>query len=121
MDAGSTPPPSLPFALAKAYGVKTVKPVQPAAAPTEAKPAGVNPAGTPAKPRAIVDVIDTLSSRQLTEKLQALVAAKVDKPAFEAVKPVAAAPGSLPFYRRPTDAIDAATEIAVGRTLDTQG
>ncbi|MEM7754276.1 MAG: hypothetical protein AAF297_01420 [Planctomycetota bacterium] len=118
----SVPPtgsPTIPFALAKAYGVKTVKPLAPTGPAFETKPTAQIASTSTAKP--IADVLDVLTSKQVTAKIGALIAAKVDKPAFESVRPVTAAAEALPFYRRPTDAIDAATEIALGRALDTQG
>ena len=118
MQAGSTPPPTIPFALAKAYGVKAiattiaVKPINPA------PPADKAASKAPAAPTP--DRIE-LTARKLSAKLAGLVAAKVDKPAFDQVKPVVAADDALPFYRRPNQINDVATEIAVGRTLDTTG
>ncbi|MEM1184709.1 MAG: hypothetical protein AAGI53_06860 [Planctomycetota bacterium] len=122
-------PPTIPFSVAKAYGVKapaktvTVQPVGPGTTPVS-KP-GTNPVAK----ALIAPQVDaaTLTTKTLTKKIASLVAAKVDAPAVATpVKPITAAPvtsatDALAFYRRPTDAVDVATEIAVGRSLDTQG
>jgi len=118
-------PPTIPFSVAKAYGVKapaktvTVQPVGP----------GTTPVSKPVAKALIAPQVDaaTLTTKTLTKKIASLVAAKVDVPAVATpVKPITAAPVTSPadalaFYRRPTDAVDVATEIAVGRSLDTQG
>lgn len=106
MDATSSIPPSIPFRVAQAYGVRA--PQSPATAtPHEA-----------ARVQAAADRVEL--SR--TSKARSLVAAKVPQRMDYAV-PAAppAARGALTLYAHPADRHAAATAVRVGRSLDVQG
>ncbi len=95
--------PSIPFHLAKAYGVSPTR-VRPASTPGTVARIGNSPQNDP-------------QSNQLTA---ATVPGKINFDA--AAKPSPAAPGgTLPFYTRPGDRNEAATVIQAGRSLDITG
>jgi hypothetical protein len=94
--------------LARTYGV--------ASARATGVVAKITPAATPA-PAAPAPSVKTPSKAQ--NLVGAVVPGKVD---FSTDTPRPAAPGaSMPFYRRPTDRMEAATALSVGRTLDVTG
>ncbi|MGQ0629115.1 MAG: hypothetical protein ACT4PL_13580 [Phycisphaerales bacterium] len=99
-------PPTLPFALSRAYG-SGVTPVRPVTAAHGAAPvANVNPG---------VDRGPSFADRLAA----AVVPGRVN---FDGPTPQPSVQnGSIAFYRRPGDLNAAATAIALGRTLDVQG
>lgn len=96
-------PPTLPFHINKAYGVRgpvTVRPVQPVA---------------PAQSQSLSDAV------RVSPGVARLVAGAVPgSVGFEAGTPRPTG-SSLPFYRHPADANAAATSVNLGRVIDTNG
>jgi hypothetical protein len=113
----------IPFRAAAAYGVPSTRPSvapRPMVAPGEA----IRPA--------VVDIVETTSTR--VEGIRRLVAGTVrsdinrgigfdeDGPRGTAPRPaVPRADGTLHLYNRQADRMEAATGVAIGRSLDVQG
>jgi hypothetical protein len=108
MDASQIPA-VLPFSAARAYGVRPgAMPVTPSA-PVDALT------------RQVKDRAD-LSGRAISrEKIDAIVAATVERDADFAPGPVARTADTIPMYRHPADRNAAAVGVDVGRRLDVQG
>ena len=112
-------PPSLPFHVAKAYGVRGPQATPPTPAALNTPVVG---AITPESGVATVRGIDSVS-----DGVKALVAGVTTVQAEPEATPVASsAPSpirgaSLPFYRNPADQNAVATTIDVGRSLDVEG
>lgn len=113
----------IPFRAASAYGLSGG--VRPATQTPRAVP------GQSIRP-SIVDVVETTSTR--TEGIQRLVAGTVrsdinrgigfdeDGPRGTAPRPAPPMPdGTLHLYTRQADRMEAATGVAIGRSLDVQG
>jgi hypothetical protein len=113
----------IPFRVAAAYGV-------PAARQTAAPRPSVSP-GQAIRP-AVVDIVETTSTK--VDGLRQLVAGTVrsdinrgigfdeDGPRGTAPRPaVPRADGTLHLYNRQADRMEAATGVALGRSLDVQG
>ncbi len=94
-------PPTLPFALARAYGVQPTVRVRPIA-PVSAAEAAVAPSK-----------VETRISRLVAGAVPGGVRFDGETPT-----PVADA---VPFYRHPADKNAAATSVNLGRVLDTSG
>ena len=116
----------IPFRAASAYGIR---PTQSAEAPPRVAP---GQAITPPASTTRVDLVETTSNR--IEGIQKLVAGTVrsdinrglgfdeDGPPGTAPRPAPpTADGSLHLYNRQADRMDAATGVALGRSLDVQG
>lgn len=119
-------PPSLPFRLAKAYGVQPTQQPAKSERGVTVTPVG-NGAYTGVQPTDKADLSSVDSTAAIREKL---VAAKVPGGvSFEGGRAVPGAPASqasgaaasLPFYRHPADRNAAATSINLGTHLDTRG
>jgi len=108
---------SLPFHVARAYGVSTA---QPAAPSRPATPANAAP---PTPPPAQVQPTDAADTTQPSAKIQSLVAGQVTQPIdFNATPAAKLAPGAtLQLYNRAADRIEAATAVRIGRSLDVTG
>jgi hypothetical protein len=129
MNMDSTGP--IPFRASAAYGVR---PTAPAGRPIAATTA--TGAGTAIRP-AVVDQVETRSAT--TERLDLLVAGTVRSDinrgtGFDGdsvsniasgthlpTRPQAVNEGPMHLYNRQADRIEAATGVALGRTLDIQG
>lgn len=97
-------PPTIPFHVAQAYGVRP--PAGPAARPG----AAASPAATIGGP-----------SAKLPSAAQKLVGATVPgRVDFSGERP-APTGGAIPMYRHPADRNAAATAVSVGRSLDVSG
>lgn len=97
-------PPTLPFHLARAYGVTQTPRVRPVApVPPVERSAGGAPAA------------------QTDPRLGRLVAAVVPGGVEFSGDSPRPASSSLPFYRHPADRNAAATGVSLGRVLDTNG
>jgi hypothetical protein len=118
-------PPTLPFHLAKAYGVR------PAAKPTDRPAITVTPVAPGVDRvdgvRAPADTADLATTRKAEAIRQRLVAGVVPGGvAFEngtarATAPTPERAAAIPFYRHPADKNAAATAIDLGARLDTRG
>lgn len=107
IDGSIQPPASVPFHIAKAYGLKATTPVRP-----------VQPA-VPATPAEPVRVGDERAGR-LSEAGQRLVGGIVPgKIDFSGAQPAPSA--SLSIYRHPADKNAAATGVSLGRSVDVSG
>ncbi len=96
-------PPTLPFALAKMYGVRPAVRVRPVTPASGVEPAqGSAGAGTRPSPSRLVAAVVPGGVRFDGETPQ---------PTVEAI----------PFYRHPADKNAAATSVNLGRVLDTNG
>lgn len=113
-------PPTIPFHVAKAYGlgaqarVAPVRPIDPASigAPVQA----------PSQPQITRPATDTTASQaNVTPAVARLLAARVPGEIdFNAgTEPQQKTTNALPFYRHPADSNAAATAIGLGRALDT--
>ncbi len=106
-------PPTIPFHVAKAYGVKAGAQAAPAtqgvqSAPSASQVRGAGEAGPAAK-------LPTAAQRLVG----ATVPGRVD---FSGDKPAQVAGGStLAMYTRPADKNAAATAVTIGRSLDVRG
>ena len=94
-------PPTLPFALARTYGVEPAARVRPVTPPQPVEPARQTIATDPRVARLIAGVVP----------------GGVD---FEGETPKPSAE-KIPFYRHPADRNAAATGVNLGRVLDTSG
>ncbi|MAC18199.1 MAG: hypothetical protein CMJ23_00685 [Phycisphaerae bacterium] len=122
----------IPFRASAAYGVR---PTSPSARPNPTSAAGAAPSTT-IRPT-VVDQVETRSAN--TERLDLLVAGTVrsdinrgtgfDGDSVSAIpsgkhlptRPQAVNEGPMHLYNRQADRIEAATGVALGRTLDLQG
>ena len=104
--------------LARMYGTGAAAPVK------AASPTGVVGKVGPAKPAAPVDKAEVKGRAPAMNALvAAVVPGKVDF-SGESTKPTTAglgAGGTYQMYRRPTDKMEAAIAVSVGRGLDVQG
>ncbi|MAY74884.1 MAG: hypothetical protein CMJ31_09270 [Phycisphaerae bacterium] len=122
-------PPSLPFHLAKTYGVSA--PAGGSARPSAAssRPVARAVGGTSQTP-----TVSELPSLRASKAVRSLIAARVPAegvaPSSVAASSFAsssfassggASGGGIPFYRNPADQNAAATAIDVGRSLDVEG
>jgi hypothetical protein len=121
----------IPFRAAAAYGVPATRQTSSARPPAfPANPGSVLP-GQAIRPPA-VDVVETTSTR--VDGIRRLVAGTVrsdinrgigfdeDGPRGTAPRPaVPRADGTLHLYNRQADRMEAATGVALGRSLDVQG
>lgn len=109
MEPGAIPP-TLPFRVSNAYGVR------PPAAATRAEPVARI---APAQPRRD-DAVDS-AALKARQKIAPLVGAKVEGSAIRGDDPAPKQqhrPDALPLYRRPADKNAAATGVALGRSID---
>jgi len=108
----TTIPPTLPFHLAKAYGVP---------APLTVRPVRTDPIARIDQARAP----DRAEISRPGAGAARLVGARVNVPAFEGLSappgPAGGAAEALPFYRHPADRNAAATAVNLGRSLDVSG
>lgn len=104
IDGSIQPPASLPFHIAKAYGLKATAPAQPVqpAAPAEPVRGGDERAGRLSE-----------AGRRL---VGGVVPGKID---FSGAQPAPSA--SLSIYRHPADKNAAATGVSLGRSVDVSG
>ncbi len=114
---------SIPFHVAKAYGVTPSAAPRPAAA----RPAAPVEPATPAARTATVGPASTSRSSQIDALIGGRVPGRVSFDGGSGVTNAAAsarAAGptfSLPLYTRAADRIEAATGVNLGRTLDVRG
>jgi hypothetical protein len=101
---------SIPFNLARAYGIAAAPPVAAVSPATQTRPLGRIGAPDP-QPQAPV------RSDAISQLVAAIVPGKVD---FSGAAP-AQRSGSLPFYSRPGEQNEAAVNIRLGRSLDIEG
>ena len=120
-------PPTLPFHLAKAYGVKQAQQARPSMTVTPVAP-GVDRIDTARPASRPTDKADLASAKKAATLKERLVAAVVPGGVeFQngAARPSAPAPSGpadrLPFYRHPADKNAAATAINLGGRIDTSG
>ena len=97
------PPPSIPFHLARAYGVEPARRVDAPAPIVEAKPAD----GRSRTPRGAERLV------------AAVVPGGIDFDAPAGPRPTGGA--SIPMYRHPADRNAAATGVDAGRVIDVRG
>ncbi len=121
----SSIPPTLPFDVAKTYGVRAPMTIRPLArAPAAA--AAQSPAQT--QPLARIDRADKADLSRVSSGIGRLLGARVEAPAFEGVSPPPAqtpqappATDAMAFYHHPADRNAAATGVDLGRSLDISG
>ena len=118
-------PPTLPFHLAKAYGVKAA-PATPL--PKTNQTAPIRPGFDRLEGFRPTDKADLASAQKTATIKQRLIAAMVpggvafgDNGAIPSTKTSKPASGPLPFYRHPADKNAAATAIDLGSRIDTEG
>lgn len=104
----TTIPPSIPFHVARAYGVALVARTAPAQRPA----APVAPA-TP-----VQTSVDHAASLRLARLIAATVPGGID---FSSAEPTPTASNALPMYRHPYDRNAAATGVHAGRVIDVVG
>ena len=125
-------PPTLPFHLAKAYGVKPTAPASkptPTVTVTPAGPGVDRIDGVRATERAeLVDKADLAALKKAEAIRTKLVAATVpggvefrNGVATASAGGVTRRPDAIPFYRHPADKNAAATAIDLGNRLDLEG
>lgn len=122
-------PPTLPFHLAKAYGVKPASPARAAVTVTPIAP-GVDRIDTARPATSGTDKADLASAKKTATLRERLVAAVVPggvsfengsaRPSTPVVR-TGPATDRLPFYRHPADKNAAATAIDLGSRIDTSG
>ncbi|MEZ6241979.1 MAG: hypothetical protein R3B57_02955 [Phycisphaerales bacterium] len=114
----SSIPPTLPFHLAKAYGVQAAKPLT-------VRPLSTDPIARIDQGRAAGRANDSIETTRPGGGVSSLVGAKVNVPAFEGLSnptPLASERSeAFPFYRHPADRNAAATAVNLGRSLDVSG
>ena len=117
----SSIPPTLPFDLARTYGVRAPLTVRPLAQ----APAAANPQQRidQTQPVGRIERSDKADLSRVSEGVGRLLAARVEQPAFEGVGSPSPAgkPGAMAFYHHPVDANAAATGVDLGRSLDISG
>jgi hypothetical protein len=106
--------PTIPYHLARAYGVQGGASVQRAARPADTQTSGVvSQARVAAGPS---------DADKLPSPAQRLVAAQVPgRVDFTGDQPAPSAAGTLSMYRHPADKNAAATAVSLGRSLDVRG
>lgn len=137
-------PPTLPFHLAKAYGVKSAPAAKPTITVTPIAPGvdrvdGVRVADQPARAdrAANADSVDLVAAKAARSIKDTLVAAVVPggvefrdgvalasgsrAERLSAAKDAGPSTASIPFYRHPADKNAAATAVDLGSRLDLEG
>jgi len=125
----SSIPPTLPFDVAKTYGVRAPRPIS--VRPLAQAPSAAQSSPIETQPLARIDRADKADLTKVSSGIGRLLGARVETPAFEGVS--AAPPqttqsqapprraDAFAFYHHPADRNAAATGVDVGRSLDVSG
>jgi hypothetical protein len=113
---------TFPNHVARAYGLKLVRPEANLADGSPARTSQVTARPSSATPTGDVSLkmpIAPVSPVEVSEKIHQLIAGRVGGPLdFSASRQAISAQGALPMYTRSADQIEAATAIHLGRQLD---